>query len=101
MRRHHGRPGIRRLGTAVAAAAILSLALSACSGSTDAAVDDESSAFGFHHTSLPLVEKSLTPSIAGEKALLAPDYNEMSLVQQWQEDPNIEVEWNLLAPDVY
>ncbi len=101
MRRHHGRPGIRRLGTAVGAAAILSLALSACSGGTDAAVDDESSAFGFNDTGLPIVEKTLTLSIAGEKASLAPDYNEMSLVQQWQEDTNIEVEWNLLAPEVY
>ena len=101
MRRHQGRPVAGRLGTAVAAAAILSLALSACSGGTDAAVDDESSAFGFNETGLPIVDKTLTLSIAGEKASLAPDYNEMSLVQQWQEDTNIEVEWNLLAPEVY
>ena len=101
MRRHTDRGGTTRLGAAVAASAILSLVLTGCGSGTDAAVDDESSAFGFQETGLPIVEKPLTLSIAGEKASLAPDYNDMSLVQQWQEDTNIEVEWNLLAPDVY
>jgi putative aldouronate transport system substrate-binding protein len=101
MRRDPRRRGSARLGSAVAAAAILSLALSGCGSSPDPAVDDESSAFGFNETGLPIVDKELTLSIAGEKASLAPDYNEMSLVQQLQEDTNIEVDWNLLAPEVY
>ncbi len=101
MRRHTRRGHIARFRAAVAAAAILSLALTACGSSSDAAVDDESSEFGFNETGLPIVEKSLTLSIAGEKSSLAPDYNDMALVQQWQEDTNIEIEWNLLAPEVY
>src|SRR5918995_3847419 len=100
MRRHIGRR-TARLTSAVAASAALALTLSACGSGSDAALDDESSAFGFQETGLPIVEKPLTLSIAGEKASLAPDYNDMELVQQWQEDTNIEVEWNLLAPEVY
>lgn len=101
MRRHTDRGGTARLGSAVAAAAILSLVLSGCGSSPDTALDDQSSEFGFNETGLPIVDKPLTLSIAGEKSSLAPDYNDMALVQQWQEDTNIEVEWNLLAPEVY
>lgn len=101
MRPRNNRGGHARLGAAVAASVILSLVLTGCGSTPDAALEDESSAFGFNETGLPIVDKPLTLSIAGEKASLTPDYNELSLVQQWQEDTNIEVEWNLLAPEVY
>ncbi|MBM7505892.1 ABC transporter substrate-binding protein [Agromyces aurantiacus] len=91
----------RRIAPAAAAGVILALALAACSGPQEATVDDRSSEYGFNETGLPIVDKALTLTIAGEKASLAPDYNEMSLVQQWEEDTNIAIEWNMLAPDVY
>jgi putative aldouronate transport system substrate-binding protein len=100
MYRPHG--GLRRrLAPAAAAGVILSLALSSCSAPEIESVEDRSSDYGFNETGLPIVDDELTIEIAGEKASLAPDYNEMTLVQQWEEDTNIAVEWNLLAPEVY
>jgi putative aldouronate transport system substrate-binding protein len=91
----------KRVIPAVAAGVILALALSACSTGNDANSQDESSKFGFHDAGLPIVDKTLTITIAGEKAALAPDYNEMELVQGLEADTNIAIEWNMLDADVY
>lgn len=91
----------RRLAPTAAAGAILALALTSCTAPDEASGDDRSSEYGFNETGLPIVDETLTLSIAGEKASLAPDYNEMELVQQWEEDTNIAIEWNMLAPEVY
>lgn len=91
----------RRLAPTAAAGAILALALTSCTAPDETSGDDRSSEYGFNETGLPIVDETLTLSIAGEKASLAPDYNEMELVQQWEEDTNIAIEWNMLAPEVY
>lgn len=91
----------RRLAPTAAASAILALALTSCTAPDETSGDDRSSEYGFNETGLPIVDETLTLSIAGEKASLAPDYNEMELVQQWEEDTNIAIEWNMLAPEVY
>lgn len=91
----------RRLAPTAAAGAILALALTSCTAPDETSGDDRSSEYGFNETGLPIVDETLTLSIAGEKASLAPDYNDMELVQQWEEDTNIAVEWNMLAPEVY
>ncbi|MFH8253115.1 ABC transporter substrate-binding protein [Microbacterium sp. B2969] len=90
-----------RAGAAFALGATLVVALCACTSGGDAAQEDQSSRYGFNETGLPVVDKPLTLKIAGEKASLAPDYNDMALVQQWQKDTNITVDWNMLAPEVY
>lgn len=97
----HRHPAARRLTAAVAATAVAALALTSCSAATEETVEDRSDEYGFNETGLPIVDEELTIRIAGEKASLAPDYNEMTLVQQWEEDTNIAVEWNLLNPEVY
>jgi putative aldouronate transport system substrate-binding protein len=90
-----------RIVGGVAASLALSLTLSACgNGGTDT-VSDQSDDFGFQASGLPIVEKPLTLTIAGEKASLAPDYNDMSLVQGWEESTNITIDWQMLAPEVY
>lgn len=91
----------RRLAPTAAAGAILALALTSCTAPDETSGDDRSSEYGFNETGLPIVDETLTLAIAGEKASLAPDYNEMELVQQWEEDTNIAIEWNMLAPEVY
>lgn len=91
----------RRLVPMAAAGAILALALTSCTAPEETSGDDRSSEYGFNETGLPIVDDTLTLSIAGEKASLAPDYNDMALVQQWEEDTNIAIEWNMLAPEVY
>ena len=91
----------RRLAPTAAAGAILALALTSCTAPDETSGDDRSSEYGFNETGLPIVDETLTLSIAGEKASLAPDYNEMELVQQWEEDTNVAIEWNMLAPEVY
>lgn len=91
----------RRLAPTAAAGAIIALALTSCTAPDETSGDDRSSEYGFNETGLPIVDETLTLSIAGEKASLAPDYNEMELVQQWEEDTNIAIEWNMLAPEVY
>ncbi|WP_426320524.1 ABC transporter substrate-binding protein [Microbacterium sp. E-13] len=96
----HSKNGGRAVG-GVAVALTLILALAACGNGGDDATADESDQFGFKASGLPIVEKPLTLTIAGEKASLAPDYNEMSLVQAWQDDTNITIDWQMLAPEVY
>ncbi|MDF2993762.1 MAG: carbohydrate transporter substrate-binding protein family [Microbacterium sp.] len=91
----------RRVVGVLAAGAAVCLVLSACSPASGGTITDKSSEYGFNEKGLPIVDKPLTLTIAGEKASLAPDYNEMSLVQGWQQETNISIEWNLLAPEVY
>jgi putative aldouronate transport system substrate-binding protein len=90
-----------RVAGGVAAALALALALTGCGNGNADDTADKSDEFGFQPTGLPIVEKQLTLTIAGEKSSLAPDYNEMTLVQGWEEDTNITIDWEMLAPEVY
>jgi len=93
----HGRflPGI-------ALTASLGLLATGCGGGTAAEdVADKSADFGFNAEGLPIVDETLTLTFGGEKSALAPDYSEMALVQQWEEDTNIAITWENLPGQVY
>ena len=97
----HHRHSSRYITALLTSGLLASVALTSCSAESNAPQTDQSSDYGFAETGLPIVSKPLTLNIAGEKASLAPDYNDMSLVQGWEKDTQIEIEWNLLAPEVY
>jgi putative aldouronate transport system substrate-binding protein len=75
----------------------------ACSGSSNgsAAIKDSSAEFGFQETGFPIVKDTLTLKFSGTKSALAPDYNTMSLVQQWEKDTNIHIDWENLPETVF
>ncbi|WP_353952250.1 ABC transporter substrate-binding protein [Knoellia sp. S7-12] len=94
----------RRFGALLALTLTGALSLSACSGGGgDSAADvkDESAAFGLRADGLPIVDKKLTLSFGGEKSALAPDYSGMQLVEQWEKDTNIHIDWQNLPSQVY
>ncbi|MEV0283710.1 MULTISPECIES: ABC transporter substrate-binding protein [unclassified Kribbella] len=86
----------------LSAAMVLSLGLlTACSGGNDEKVSGEAAAVGFQESGLPLVSKPVTLRFSGQKAPLAPDYNSMTLVKQWQQDTAVQIKWENLPENVY
>ncbi|MFG2059442.1 ABC transporter substrate-binding protein [Micromonospora sp. NPDC048930] len=84
---------------ALCVAAVLALGLlTAC---TDDQKSGDDQAVGFHASGLPIVDKTITLRFSGEKAPLAPDFNTMTLVKQWQKDTNIAIAWENLPKNVY
>ncbi|MFI2104533.1 ABC transporter substrate-binding protein [Isoptericola sp. NPDC019693] len=79
------------------------LALAACSGGSEQVteIEDASADYGLNTEGLPIVDKTLTLSFGGSKSALAPDYSEMELVQQWEKDTNIAINWENLPDQVY
>lgn len=80
------------------------LTFTACSGSSQngtSDIKDSSSDFGFQETGLPIVKDKLTLTFSGTKSALAPDYNTMTLVQQWEKDTNVHVNWENLPEAVF
>lgn len=94
--RHH------RLLTSTSLLLAAGLALSAC-GSSDAPplAEDQSEEFGFNAEGLPIVDDTLSLTFGGTKSALAPEYSEMELVQQWEEETNIAIEWENLSDQVF
>ncbi|OJX96924.1 MAG: sugar ABC transporter substrate-binding protein [Micrococcales bacterium 73-15] len=85
----------------VCAAAIT---LTACSGGGSTPEDADGSAaesVGFKVEGLPIVEDSVTLTFSGQKSTLAPDYSTMQLVQEWEADTNVTIEWENLPDSVY
>src|SRR5688500_3986266 len=73
------------------------LLLSSCSaGGNTAEIEDKSADFGFQADGLPIVTDTLSLSFGGTKSALAPDYEDMALVQQWEADTNIAINWKNL-----
>ena len=93
----------RSFYAAVAVAAAGSLILTGCAGGDDATDEstDLSADFGFNTEGLPIVDETLTLTFGGAKSALAPDYSEMALVQQWEADTNIAINWENLPDQVY
>ena len=75
----------------------------ACSGSSSSStgIQDASADFGFRESGFPIVKDTLTLKFSGTKSALAPDYNTMSLVQQWEKDTNIHIDWENLPETVF
>ncbi len=76
-----------------------SLALAACSANP--AQDPTSEGPSFNAEGLPLVDEPVTLTFSGQKAPLAPDYDTMDLVQQWQADTNVVIKWENLPDSAY
>lgn len=89
----------------VALGAVLAgtLTFTACSGggSGKTEIADASAEFGFQETGFPIVSKQLDLTFSGTKAPLAPDYNTMTLVKQWEKDTNIHINWENLPETVF
>ncbi len=92
---------MRRLTPALGSALVLTLALAGCTGGSDDTAPDSSDEVGFVEEGLPIVSKTVTLRFSGEKAPLAPDYDSMSLVKQWEKDTNVDVVWENLPENVY
>ena len=92
----------RRFLTASALAMTGAVLLAGCTGGGGSAeIKDKSADFGFNEEGLPIVDDTLTLTFGGTKAPLAPEYSEMELVQQWEEDTNIAITWENLPDQVY
>ncbi len=87
-------------GLGLAATAVLS-GCSGDSGSAATDIADASKDFGFKESGLPIVDKELSLKFTGSKSALAPKYETMELVQQWQKDTNIKVVWDNMPETVY
>lgn len=80
------------------------LMMTACGGGGDdssSSVEDASADYGFQEEGLPIVDETLTLRFGGTKSALAPDYADMELVQQWEQDTNIAITWENLPDQVY
>lgn len=93
----------KNLCAAFAAATAASLILSSCGSSKTVDVEsiDESDQYGLTESGVPVVEQTLTLRFGGSKNSLAPDYEDMVLVQQWEKDTNVHIEWENLPDTVY
>jgi putative aldouronate transport system substrate-binding protein len=69
------------------------------SGSTE--IKDASADFGFQETGFPIVSKQLDLTFSGTKSALAPDYNTMTVVKEWEKATNIHVNWENLPETVF
>lgn len=91
----------RRFLTGATVAASLGLLATACGGAAGEEVEDASDEYGFNAEGLPIVDETLPLTFGGAKSALAPDYSEMELVQQWEQDTNIAITWENLPDQVY
>jgi len=91
----------RRFTTVTTLTVTGSLLLAACGGGGGGAVDDQSADVGLNLEGLPVVDTKITLTFGGTKSALAPDYGDMELVQQWEKDTNIAIDWTNLPEQVY
>ena len=79
------------------------LTFTACSGSNSGTTEikDASADFGFQEKGFPIVSKQLTLKFSGTKAALAPDYNTMTVVKEWEKATNVHIEWENLPETVF
>lgn len=80
-----------------------SLALTACGGGQpgNTEIKDASADFGFQQSGFPIVDQQLTLTFSGTKSALAPDFNTMTVVKNWEKQTNIHVEWENLPETVF
>lgn len=79
------------------------LTFTGCSGggSGTTEIKDASADFGFQESGFPIVSKQLDLTFSGTKAALAPDYNTMTVVKDWEKATNIHVKWENLPDTVF
>lgn len=79
------------------------MTFTACSGikSGSPEIKDSSADYGFQATGFPIVSKQLTLKFSGTKTALAPDYNTMTVVKNWEKDTNVHIDWQNLPDTVF
>lgn len=79
------------------------MTFTACSGggSHSTEIKDASADFGFQETGFPIVSKQLDLKFSGTKTALAPDYNTMTVVKDWEKTTNIHINWENLPESVF
>ncbi|KQZ07196.1 sugar ABC transporter substrate-binding protein [Microbacterium sp. Root53] len=91
----------RRFTVTAAGLTAAGIALAGCAAAGPTEIEDKSADYGFNAEGLPIVDETLTLTFGGTKSALAPEYGDMELVQQWQSDTNIAIEWENLVDQVY
>ena len=87
-----------RTTAATTTAAAAALLLAACTGGGDTAAAAD---VGFQSEGDRIVTEPLTLTFSGSKAPLAPDYSTMELVQEWETDTGVTIDWQNLPDSVY
>jgi putative aldouronate transport system substrate-binding protein len=82
----------------IAACATITLLLTACSGGPE---DSPAEEVGFQAEGEPIVTEPVTLTFSGSKSTLAPDYSSMELVQQWETDTGVTIDWQNLPDNIY
>ncbi|MCU1433711.1 MAG: sugar transporter substrate-binding protein, partial [Pseudarthrobacter sp.] len=91
-----------RTFTALGAVLAGTLMFTACSGGgSGTEIKDASADFGFQETGFPIVSKQLDLTFSGTKAALAPDYNTMTVVKEWEKATNVHIKWENLPETVF
>lgn len=75
------------------------LLLSACQ--SEAGSEEKKDAAEFNEEGLPIVEDQVTLEFVSPKAPLAPNYNEMEIIQTLEDMTNVHIEWNNIPEDGY
>ncbi|MDY7224154.1 extracellular solute-binding protein [Halalkalibacterium halodurans] len=73
----------------------------ACSNSTGSQEGDGEGAHEFHREGLPIVDEKVTLKFVSPKAPLAPDFNEMEIIQSLEEMTNVHIAWDNIPGDGY
>jgi putative aldouronate transport system substrate-binding protein len=95
---------VKRLGVCMLIMTIM-LMFVACSneaGSDEAKSNEEAQLTSeFNKEGLPIVEEKVTLNFVSPKAPLAPDYNEMEIIQTLEEMTNVHINWNNIPGEGY
>ncbi|MFA9455307.1 ABC transporter substrate-binding protein [Halalkalibacter sp. AB-rgal2] len=77
------------------------VACSQDSGGEDEGQVNENGDQHFNADGLPVVDEKITLNFVSPKAPLAPDYNEMEIIQTLEEMTNVHIEWNNIPGEGY
>ncbi|MGG4128824.1 ABC transporter substrate-binding protein [Paenibacillus illinoisensis] len=68
-------------------------ALSGCSGDSKNQSENSDQAASFNKTGLPIVNEPVSLRMVSPKAALAPEYSQMEIFKQLEEQTNVQIEW--------
>ncbi|WP_145325331.1 ABC transporter substrate-binding protein [Paenibacillus xylanexedens] len=68
-------------------------ALSGCSGDSKNQSENSDQAASFNKTGLPIVNEPVSLRMVSPKAALAPEYSQMEIFKQLEEQTNVKIEW--------
>ncbi|WP_422116512.1 extracellular solute-binding protein [Brachybacterium sp. UNK5269] len=91
----------RQFTLSATALGVTMLGISGCSRPSERTTEDLSSEVGLTDSGLPVVTGELTLDFGGAKSALAPDFEAMELVQAWEADSGITINWNNEPDEVW